>query len=94
MRPELREQIEQRERVLNRVVEMLISSLKLDRTGEEIDPDTPLFATGLGLDSVDAIEIIVALEAEFGISLDESEGRLALRTVNSLVDLVLNRDEK
>lgn len=94
MSPELKKQIEQRERVFKRVVEMLISALKLDRTSEEIDPDTPLFGTGLGLDSVDAVEIIVALEAEFGISLDQSEGRLALRTINSLVDLVLSREMK
>jgi acyl carrier protein len=92
MSPELKEQIEQRERVFQQVAELLISALKLDRTSEEIDPDTPLFGTGLGLDSVDAVEIIVDLESEFGISLDESEGRVALRTINSLVDLVLDRE--
>lgn len=94
MRQELKERIEQRERVFKRVAELLISALKLDRTSEEIDPDAPLFGTGLGLDSVDAVEIVVALESEFGISLDESEGRGALRSINSLVDVVLTREEK
>lgn len=92
MTAELKEQIERRERAFQRVVAMLISALKLERTSAEIDPDTPLFGTGLGLDSVDAVEIIVALESELGISLDESEGRVALRTINSLVDLVLERE--
>ena len=93
MRPELREKIEHRENTLNRVIELLISGLQLDRSYEELDPDTPLFGTGLGLDSVDAVEIVVALESEFGISLDEGNSMFALRTINSLVDVVLNKKE-
>ena len=93
MRPELRKEIEQRENTLNRVIELLISGLQLDRSYEELDPDTPLFGTGLGLDSVDAVEIVVALESEFGISLDEGDSMFALRTINSLVDVVLRQSE-
>jgi acyl carrier protein len=93
MRSELKEKIEQRENMLNRVIELLISSLQLDRSYEELDPDTPLFGTGLGLDSVDAVEIVVALESEFGISLDEGNSMFALRTINSLVDVVLSQRE-
>jgi acyl carrier protein len=91
MRPELRETIEHRENTLNRVIELLISGLQLDRSYEELDPDTPLFGTGLGLDSVDAVELVVALESEFGISLEEGNSMFALRTINSLVDAVLNQ---
>ena len=93
MRPELKKKIEQREKMLNRVVELLISSLQLDHSHELLDPDTPLFGTGLGLDSVDAVEIVVALESEFGISLDEGDSMFALRTINSLVDVVLSEKE-
>jgi acyl carrier protein len=93
MRPELKEKIEQREQTLNRVIDMLISSLQLSHSREELDPDTPLFGTGLCLDSVDAVEVIVDLEVEFGISLDEDESLLALRTINSLVDVVLTQEE-
>ena len=93
MRPELKEKIEQREDTLARVIEMLISGLQLDRSDEELDPDTPLFGTGLGLDSVDAVEIVVALESEFGVSLDEGDSMFALRTINSLVDVVLSQKE-
>ena len=94
MYPELKEQIAQRERVLDRVMEMLVAALQLEQLPETIDPDTFLFGTGLGLDSVDAVKIIVALEADFGISLDESDSKVALRTVNSLVDLVLSREAR
>ena len=93
MRSELKAQIEQRENMLNRVIELLISDLRLDRSSEELDPDTPLFGTGLGLDSVDAVELVVALESEFGISLAEDDSTFALRTINSLVDAMLNQGE-
>jgi len=94
LRPELKEKIEQREDTLTRVIEMLISGLQLDRSYEELDPDTPLFGTGLGLDSVDAVEIVVALESEFGVSLEEGDSMFALRTINSLVDVVLSQSEE
>jgi len=90
MRPELKEEIAQRERVFNQIVEMLVVALQLECPPEEIDPDTPLFGTGFALDSVDAVEIIVSLETDFGISLDESDSKDSLRTINTLVDLVLN----
>ena len=93
MRPDLKEKIEHRENTLNRVIELLISGLQLDRSYEELDPDTPLFGTGLGLDSVDAVEIVVALESEFGVSLEEGDSMFALRTINSLVDVVLRQSE-
>ena len=89
MQPELKIKIEQRENLLNRVRKMLISALHLNASPEELDPETTLFATGLALDSVDAVVIIVELEAEFNISISEEESMLALRTNNSLVDLVL-----
>ena len=95
MRPELKKKIEHREAVLNRVIELLISRLRLDRSSKELDPDTPLFGSGLCLDSVDAVEIVVVLESEFGIWLDEDEDEsmFTLRTINSLVDAVLSQKE-
>ena len=89
MQRELRDRIAGRESVLERVVEMLITSLQVDRAPGEFDPDTPLFGTGLALDSVDAVEIVVALESTFGVSLDEDEATAALRTINTLVDRVI-----
>ncbi len=93
MQSNLKEKIQQRENTFNRVIEMLISSLQLEYTPDELDADTPLFGTGLGLDSVDAVEVIITLEAEFGISLDEGDSIFVLRTINSLVDVVMSRKE-
>jgi acyl carrier protein len=83
-----------REEMLGKIRRILIVSLGLRRRPEEIDPDTSLFGTGLGIDSVDAVEIIVALEVQFGVKLpDPVERRRCLRSVNALVDLVLARQE-
>ena len=94
MQSALKEKIQQRENTLNRVIELLISSLQLEHSPNELDADTPLFGTGLGLDSVDAVEVIITLETEFGISLDEGDSIFALRTINSLVDVIMSRKEK
>ncbi len=57
---------------------------------DEIDPDAVLFGTGLGLDSVDAVELTVAIESEFGVKVPDNEkSRSIFRTVNSLVDHIL-----
>jgi acyl carrier protein len=82
--------VRQREEVLEKVRRTLIACLDLRRASDEIDPDTVLFGTGLGLDSVDAVELIISLEMEFGIKLGTDEARrTALRSVNAVVDAVL-----
>jgi acyl carrier protein len=93
MQGDIKTKIKIREDCFNQVAKMLISALKLNKTVDEMDPDTPLFATGLGLDSVDAVVIIVELESKFKISISEDEGRAALRTINTIVDLVVNKLE-
>jgi acyl carrier protein len=87
----LQETIGERREVLAVVRTILIENLKVDRTPEEIDPDVPLFGTGIGLDSVDAVEMMVALESKLGIQLPEDMHAPAhLRTVGSLVELILS----
>jgi len=52
----------------------IIAALDLeDVTPEDIDPDAPLFQEGLGLDSIDALELVVMLEKEYGISVKDIE---------------------
>ncbi|MCU1349793.1 MAG: acpP-1 [Acidobacteria bacterium] len=66
--------------------ELLIERLKFeDMTPEDIGDDQPLFAGGLGLDSIDALEIVVMLESEFGIKVkNETSARDHFKSVAAL----------
>ena len=56
---------------------LIVESLNLEGlTPESIADDTPLFGQGLGLDSVDALELVVALEQEYGISAHRTLGQI------------------
>ena len=75
------------------IKEMMVENLMLKVTADEITNDLPLFgADGLGLDSIDALELVVSLEKKFGVSVPNSEtAREALATVNTLADYVEQR---
>ena len=70
--------------------ELLIERLKFeDMTPDDIPDDEPLFAGGLGLDSIDALEIVVMLESEFGIKVkNETSARDSFRSIATLADYV------
>jgi acyl carrier protein len=72
---------------------ILIEELNLeDLTSEEIEDDAPLFGEGLGLDSLDAVELVVLLEKHFGVEVKNlDEGREAFRSVNTLVAFIEER---
>jgi acyl carrier protein len=56
---------------------------------EDIKDDEPLFGEGLGLDSIDSIELIVLLSREYGIEIkDPKEGRKILVDINTMVDYI------
>ena len=80
----------QRMDLTHRLKETLIERLGLDRHSDEIPDDCLLFGVGLGLDSVDALEIVVAVEGEFGIRVGDDDMR-EIRSINSIVDLILSR---
>jgi acyl carrier protein len=78
------------------IKEMMIENLMLKVSKEEIGDSLPLFgAEGLGLDSIDALELVVSLEKKFGVTIPNSQvAREVLATVNSIHDYVVaNRKE-
>lgn len=75
--------------LLHEIKQLLITSLHLERTPESIEDDAPLFQTGLGLDSIDALELAVAIERAYRVSIpDEKVGKQAFASVAALADYV------
>ena len=70
---------------------LLISELNLeDITPDDIDPSAPLFRDGLGLDSIDALELAVVLDKKYGIKIKSSDERNKeiFSSLNSLADFI------
>lgn len=84
--PDLRSQIK----------EMLVKNLMLQTPTDEIADDLPLFGPGgLGLDSIDALELVVSMEKAFGVGVANAEvASKALRTVNSIHDYIIEKTER
>lgn len=73
-----------------RLKEQIIAFLNLpSTTPADIVDDEPLFGEGLGLDSIDSLELIVLLNREYGIVIkDPKEGRKVLVDINTMVDYI------
>ena len=66
----------------------------LEITPEDIGDDQPLFGEGLGLDSIDSLELAVLLEREYNIKItDPKEGRKIFVNVNTIVDYILENSK-
>src|SRR5260370_38706144 len=75
------------------IKEKLVKNLMLQTTGDQIADDLPLFGpNGLGLDSIDALELVVSLEKTFGVGVPSSDvAGKALRSVNTIHDYILEK---
>lgn len=76
-----------------RIKEMLVKNLMLQTTADQIGDDLPLFGpNGLGLDSIDALELAVSMEKTFGVTVPNAEAAAkALRSVNTIRDYILEK---
>lgn len=76
----------------NQIIEVL--NLE-DMTAADIDAEAPLFGDGLGLDSIDALELIVLMEREYGIKLSNpAEGKKIFSSIASIADYVSKNRSK
>ena len=65
---------------------LMVEVLNLDTTPDEIDPDAPLYGEGLGLDSIDMLEISLAIGKRYGVELraDDDDSRMVFASLRSL----------
>ena len=86
-----------RDTLRSEVKELMVSGLRLSIAPTEIADDTSIFGDnagggGLGLDSIDALELVVSMEKTFGVGVPNSEvAAKALRTVNTIHDYILEK---
>ncbi len=76
-----------------KVKQLIIDRLQLEgMKPEDIDDAAPLFGEGLGLDSIDALELVIGIEKTFGVRIqDEEVGAKAFASVNALVDFMRSK---
>ncbi len=86
-----------RSQLVSQLKKNIIAALNLPDIGEnDIADDTPLFdPDGLGLDSVDALELVVMIERDYGIAVgDKDEAKTIFTSVNALADYIEQRKDK
>ena len=82
-----------KEELIEQLKTQIIESLSLeDVTTSDFDANTPLFVEGLGLDSIDALELILLLDKQYGVKLEDPQKRReALKSVDTMAELILNK---
>ena len=84
------------EELVKELKQEIVDALNLeDVVPEEIDADAPLFGTGLGLDSIDALELIVLIEKKYGIKLkDPRKSREIFKSINVMARFIAENRTK
>ena len=73
----------------SKIKHLIVDRLKLEVAPEAIEDQQPLFGEGLGLDSIDALELVLGIEQEFGVKVEDEEmGQEALSSVATLAEFV------
>ena len=68
------------------LAQLIVSTLNLETRAEEVDPDAPLYREGLGLDSIDILEIALAISKAYGVQIrsDDSDNVRIFRSLRAL----------
>ncbi|TRZ75389.1 MAG: acyl carrier protein [Bacteroidetes bacterium] len=76
--------------LIEKLKQEVIQQLNLEEiSAEDIDPDAPLFGEGLGLDSIDALELIVLLEKNYGIKIeDPKDGKKIFFSIRTMAEYI------
>lgn len=76
--------------MINQVKQLIIDSLRIEgMQPDEIETDAPLFGEGLGLDSIDALQLVVAMEKDFGVVVpDAATGTVVFQSVRSMAQYI------
>lgn len=84
------------EELIKELKEEIIEALNLEEmTPEDIDENDALFGDGLGLDSIDALELIVLLDKRYGIKLaNPAEGKAIFKSIATIADYVSKNRKK
>ena len=80
-----------REELENKIKGIVVESLDLeDLAAQDIETDVPLFGEGLGLDSIDALELGMAIKKAFGVTFSQnpSDNKAIFRSVKTLADFI------
>jgi len=88
--------VEPTNNLIEKIKQLIITRLKLvDMTPEMIENNAPLFGEGLGLDSIDALELVLGLEKEFGVVIPDAEvGKKVFQSVKTMAEYVLEQQGK
>jgi acyl carrier protein len=78
------------------VAEMIVSSLNLEVSPDSIQPDSPLYGEGLGLDSIDILEVALVVSKHFGIQMkaDSEDNFQIFSSLRSLTDYIAEHRTK
>ncbi len=78
------------------VAELMVQALNLDTTTAEIDPDAPLYGSGLGLDSIDILEVALVISKRYGLQLkaDSEDNHRIFSSLRNLADYVATHKTK
>jgi acyl carrier protein len=88
--------VEPTNNLIEKIKQLIITRLKLvDMTPEMIENNASLFGEGLGLDSIDALELVLGLEKEFGVIIPDAEvGKKVFQSVRTMAQYVSEQQGK